>query len=405
MSTDPLGGLSTRAVRGGLSPDPLTGAILPPIHQNTTYALERIGESRGHNYSRCSNPTVSALEAALGTLEGTPPAVCYATGLAAVTSLFTTLLSAGDHAVISDVVYGGTIRLVRDVLSRFGVEATFVDSSDTQNIARAIRPSTRLVFIETPANPTLKLTDVAGVAAIARAASVPLAVDNTFLTCVLQDCFAFGADITLYSTTKYIEGHNATVGGAVLTRDEALLDALRFNRSTLGSIQSPWDASLTLRGLKTLPLRIHKQSESALLVAEWLSASDEVERVYYPTHSGNPRRAIALRQQRAGGGMVSFEVRGGVSRAVAFMNALTLCLRAESLGATETLVTHPATMTHASVPAEVRHASGISDGLIRLSVGLESVFDIISDIERALDITKGGGHDDRAEVREFCASC
>ena len=273
---------ATTAVRGGVTPDPATGAVLTPIYQSTTYHQEAVGVHKGFTYSRAANPTVSALEAALGALEDTPPAVCFATGMAAISTLFLATLKSGDHVVVSDVVYGGTVRLFQQVLSNFGVEASFVDTSDPAAVAQAIQPNTRLVFIETPANPTLKLTDIAAIAKIAHAAGIKLAVDNTFLTPVLQRPLELGADITLLSTTKYIEGHNSTVGGSIATRDEALLERLRLVRKTLGCIQSPQESWLTLRGLKTLPLRLQQHCSSAQKIAEWLEQHPKVARVHFP---------------------------------------------------------------------------------------------------------------------------
>ena len=273
---------ATTAVRGGVSPDPATGAVLTPIYQSTTYHQEAVGVHKGFTYSRAANPTVSALESALGALEDTPPAVCFATGMAAIATLFLATLKSGDHVVVSDVVYGGTVRLFQQVLSNFQVEASFVDTSDPVAVEQAIKANTRLVFIETPANPTLKLTDIAAIAKIAHAAGIKLAVDNTFLTPVLQRPLELGADITLLSTTKYIEGHNSTVGGSIATRDEVLLERLRLIRKTLGCIQSPQESWLTLRGLKTLPLRLQQHCSSAQKIAEWLEQHPKVARVHFP---------------------------------------------------------------------------------------------------------------------------
>lgn len=387
-------GLSTIAVHGGVEADPSTGAIVAPICQSTTYVQAAVGRDKGHTYSRASNPTVCALERALGALEGAPPAVAFSTGLAAETALFLSLLRAGDHVVIGDAVYGGTVRLAREVLSGLGIESTFVDSSRPEAVERAIRPETGLVFVETPANPTLKLTDIRTIAGVARRAKVPLAVDNTFLTPALLRPLDLGADVSLLSTTKFIEGHNTTVGGSIASRDERLLERLRFIRRSVGSIQTPFAAWLTLRGLKTLPLRMRRHSESALRIAEWLEAHDEVERVAYPGLASFPQRELAGRQHgELHGGVIAFEVRGGAERAVKVMNTLRRCSLAESLGAVETLVTHPVSMTHGDVPHEQREAAGIGEGLIRLSVGLEEPEDIIADLARALAAsaaTKGG---------------
>lgn len=386
MSTQDVHAISTRAIHAGLEPDQTTGSILAPIHQTTTYVQQAVGEHKGFTYSRAANPTVSALERCLGELDDAPPAVAFASGLAAETTLFLSLLKSGDHAVLSDVVYGGTVRLFRSVLANLGVEATFVDASRSENVAAAIRANTRLVFVETPANPTLKLTDIAAVSRIARAAGVPLAVDNTFLTPALQRCFDLGADIIVYSTTKHIEGHNAAIGGAITTRDEQLLERLRFIRKTLGTIAAPFDSWLTLRGAKTLPLRVRQHTENATQVAQWLERHPRVERVWYPGLDSFPQAELARRQHLGHGGLVAFEVKGGAPAGRAVMNAVELCSLAESLGSVETLITHPATMTHGDIPRADRERLGITDGLIRLSVGLESPRDIIADLDRALAI-------------------
>lgn len=375
---------STTAVRGGLRPDPTTGAVLTPIYQSTTYHQEAVGVHKGFTYSRAANPTVSALESALGALEDTPPAVCFSSGMAAISALFFATLKAGDHVVVSDVVYGGTVRLFQQILTNFGVEASFVDTADPQAVAQAIQPNTRLVFIETPANPTLKLTDIAAVAKVTHAAGIRLAVDNTFLTPVLQRPLDLGADITLLSTTKYIEGHNSTVGGSIATRDEALLERLRLVRKTLGCIQSPQESWLTLRGLKTLPLRLQQHSTNAQKVAEWLERHPKIASVHFPGLASFPQFALAQNQQSLPGGMLAFELKGGAEAGIQLMNTVRLCLLAENLGAVETLITHPVSMTHGDVPCDIRERTGITDGLVRLSVGLENSADIIADLETAL---------------------
>jgi cystathionine beta-lyase/cystathionine gamma-synthase len=374
----------TTAVRGGTTPDPATGAVLTPIYQSTTYHQQAVGVHKGFTYSRAANPTVSALEAALGALEDTPPAVCFATGMAAISALFLAVLKSGDHVVVSDVVYGGTVRLFQQILINFGVEASFVDTANPTAVGDAIRSNTKLVFIETPANPTLKLTDIAAIAKVAHAAAIKLAVDNTFLTPVLQRPLDLGADITLLSTTKYIEGHNSTVGGSIATRDGVLLERLRLVRKTLGCIQSPQESWLTLRGLKTLPLRLHQHSTNAQKVAEWLEQHPKVARVHYPGLASFPQHALAQTQQALAGGMLAFELKGGADAGIQLMNTVRLCLLAENLGAVETLITHPVSMTHGDVPREIRERTGITDGLVRLSVGLENPADIIADLETAL---------------------
>jgi len=398
---------STSVIHAGLSADPATGALLTPIYQSTTYLQEAVGVHKGFTYSRADNPTVAALERALGALEGTPPAVCFATGMAAISALFLSILKSGDHAVISDVVYGGTVRLFQQILNGVGISASFVDTSRPEEVERALTANTKIVFIETPANPTLKLTDIAAVARVTKRAGIRLAVDNTFLTPVLQRPLELGADISVLSTTKYIEGHNATVGGSIATEDQALIDRLRLVRKTLGCIQSPLESWITLRGLKTLPVRMQRHSENALVVARWLEQHPAVERVYYPGLESFPQKELGDRQQALPGGMLSFEVRGGTGAGVAVMNSVKLCSLAENLGAVETLITHPASMTHADVPPETRAAIGISDGLIRLSVGLENPRDLIADLEQAFRAAASrskAGSQSGIERRDACAA-
>jgi len=376
--------LSTRAIHGGLFPDPSTGAILTPIFQSTTFVQEAVGKDKGYTYTRSGNPTVAALERNLGELEDALPAVSFATGLAALTALFLATLRSGDRVAVCDVVYGGTVRLLRSVLEPFGVETILVDTSLPDLGASDVPDGTRLLLVESPANPTLKLTDIARAAAAAHAKGALLAVDNTLLTPALQRPLELGADVVVHSTTKYIEGHNATVGGALLTRDAALRDKLRFVQNAVGFPQSPFEAWLTLRGIKTLPVRMERHSRNALQVARFLESHPRIAHVAYPGLESFPQRELAARQQSSGGGLVVFEVAGGTEAAIQVMNSVRLCSLAENLGAVETLITHPASMTHASLSAELRHRVGISDGLVRLSVGLEDPQDIIADLSRAL---------------------
>lgn len=386
----PDASFTTRAIHAGPGPDPLTGAVLTPVHQATTYRQDGIGQDRGYTYTRCGNPTVAALEQRLGQLEGAAPAIATSTGMAATTTLFLTTLQAGDRVVLGDVVYGGTTRVLQQVLANFGVQTTVVDTSDLDAVRDALGTPARLVFVESPANPTLKLTDLAAVGELAHAAGALYVVDNTFLTPALQDCFELGADVIVYSTTKHIEGHNSTVGGALLTRDHELAERLRFVRNTTGCSQAPWEAWLTLRGLKTLPLRIRQHSAHALEIAHWLEQQPEVAQVWYPGLPSHPQFELAQRQQQTGGGLLSFELVGGTEAAHRFLRALRLVSLAENLGAVESLVTHPATMTHGTVPEEDRLAAGITDGLIRLSVGLEDPADLRADLAKALAECAGG---------------
>jgi cystathionine beta-lyase/cystathionine gamma-synthase len=388
----PVAGLATLALHGCAEAwsDRARGEALGGcITQSTSFRQSGVGDPVAHAYSRVSNPGVDELERALGDLEGAPPAVSFATGLAAETALFLAILKAGDHVVLGDCIYGGTTRLVQQVLAPLGITHTFVNASDAANVERAITERTRLVFIETPANPTLVLTDVAAVARVCRAKGVKLAVDNTFLTPVILRPLDLGADIAVYSTTKHIEGHGVALGGAITSRDVAFLQRLRFVRKSTGAIQTPLNAWLTLRGLRTLPLRLREHSRSALRVAQWLEAQPGVARVHYPGLAGFAQRALAERQHAtpAGtfhGGVVSFELAGGVPAAHALLRSVRLCTLAEHIGSVESIVTHSATMTHADVPAQQRRAAGISDGLVRLSVGLEEVEDITADLARAL---------------------
>jgi cystathionine beta-lyase/cystathionine gamma-synthase len=375
---------STVAIRGGRSLDSHASSILFPLYQTSTFVHDAVGVDKGFSYSRVSNPTVDALEKAIGALERTPPAVCFRTGMAAITTLFLSVLKSGDHVVLSDVVYGGTMRLFREVFDHLGITASFVDSSDGNNVEAAITPATRMVFIETPGNPTLKLADIEAIAQIAKRHSILLAVDNTFLTPILQKPLELGADISVLSTTKYIDGHNATVGGSLATRDENLLERLRLIRKTIGTTQAPFEAWLTLQGMKTLPARLRLHCEGAARIASWLEAHPSVERVYYPGLDSFPQKALAEKQQRAPGAMIAFELKAGNEAAIRALNNVKLCSRAESLGGLETLITHPSSTTHADLDPELRRGLGIPDGLIRLSVGLEAAKDIIADLEQAL---------------------
>lgn len=369
------------AGQGALDGDPLVA----PIVQSTTFARDSVGSTAEHQYSRVSNPSVSALERALGDLEGALPAACFSSGLAAETALFLSVLRAGDHAICGRSVYGGTTRLFRQLLADLGVETTFVDATDENAIAAAVRTNTKLLFVETPANPTLELTDIDACARIAKRAGAILAVDNTFLTPVLQRPLDLGADVSVYSTTKFIEGHSVATGGSLVTRDEPLLQRIRFIRKCTGAIQSPFNAWLTLNGLRTLPLRIERQSDTAREIAHWLSDQPGISAVHYPSLSCARTRSLAAKQHlRRDGAVVSFEIAGGLRAAQAFARRLKRCALVEHVGSTQTLITHPASMTHADVPQSQRVECNVTDGLLRLSVGLEPARDIINDLEQAL---------------------
>lgn len=376
--------IETQIIHCGSEPDPLTGAMTTPIYQTATYALEAVGVTKGYNYSRSINPTVSALEQKLAGIEHALGAIVTRSGLAASTVLVMALLKAGDHIVCTNVIFGGTIRLFNQVLSKFGISITYVDSSDINQLAAAIQSNTRMIFIETPANPLLTLTDIAAVSALSRKQNIPLVIDNTFLGPVGQQPLELGADIVLYSTTKYIDGHNSTIGGALLTNNQEYLDAFYFTRNAIGCIQAPHDAWNTMQGLKTLHIRMERHCKNAQIIAEHLQQHPQVSSVIYPGLPSFKQHALAKTQQLCFGGMLAFEVTRGHQHALHVMNNLKLCALAESLGATESLVSHPASMTHKALSEEERLKIGISNGLIRLSVGLENPQDIIADLDSAL---------------------
>jgi cystathionine gamma-lyase len=368
-----------------------SNSILFPIHQTATYIHESVGVTKGYGYSRGANPTVNALEQAISALEGTPTALCFRSGMGAITTLCLGLLKAGDHVVLSEVIYGGTVRLFQQVLGNFGIGFSFVDTSTPSAVEAAIRPNTRLIFVETPANPTLKLTDVKAIAEIAHAhENVLLAVDNTFLTPLLQDVLGLGADISMLSTTKYIDGHNATIGGSLASHSAEITERLWFVRKVIGTIASPMDSWLTLQGVKTLPARLTLHCQNAQQIAEWLEAHPLVERVYYPGLDSFPQKQLAIRQQKGFGGMLAFELKATTAESLHFIDALKLCTCAESLGSVETLITNPATASHCDIPLETRERLGVTDRLIRLSVGLESPKDLIADFEQAFAAVLGG---------------
>jgi cystathionine beta-lyase/cystathionine gamma-synthase len=375
-------GFATKAIHAAQLPDPTTGAVAFPIYQTTTYAQEAVGVNKGFTYSRTGNPTVQVLEESLNILEKGQGAACFGTGMAAITAVFA-MLSQGDHAVVSNVVYGGTPRLCNMILSRYGLKFSYVDTGDVDAVRAAIIPRTKLIFVETPANPTLKLTDIRAISEIKGDAK--LVVDNTFLTPALQVPLDLGADITLHSTTKFIEGHNTTVGGAVIVRTKKDHEDLKYLQNAMGLIQSPFNAWLTIRGLKTLDVRMKRHCENAQIIAEYLEGNPKVTKVLYPGLDSFPQASIARRQHLRGhGGLLAFELKGGVKAGLKFASSLSLIYLAENLGAVETMVTHPATMTHAAMSKQARLEAGITDGLIRLSVGLEDVDDLIFDLDQSI---------------------
>jgi cystathionine beta-lyase/cystathionine gamma-synthase len=373
--------LDTLCIHAGQEPDRTTGAVMAPIVLATTFAQDGPGAHRGYDYSRAGNPTRTALEACLAALEGAKHAVAFGSGCAATTAVLLTLRS-GDHVLVGDDVYGGTFRIFDKVLAQFGLEATFLDMTDPARVRAAMRPTTRLLWIETPSNPMLKVFDIAAIAEVARARGVPLAVDSTFATPVLQQPLGLGASMVVHSTTKYLNGHSDVVGGAVMTSDDALAERLHFLQKAVGGVPSPFDCYLVLRGIKTLAVRMKRHVESARTVADWLASHPRVARVRYPGLPSHEARALAERQMRGPGGMISFEMRGTLAHASAFLKALRLFACAESLGGVESLAEHPALMTHASLAPEARRALGIDDGLLRLSIGLEDAGDLIADLDR-----------------------
>lgn len=379
-------GFRTKQVHAGVEPDPTTGAILTPIHQSTTFVQESVDEymAKGYSYARAGNPTVRAFENKLTALEGGLDTTAYGSGMAATAAVFLALLEAGDHIIIADVVYGGTYRFADQFLRKFGVEVSFVDAADPDALESAVRDNTRMIFTETPANPTLKLTDLQAVSDICDKAGVLHVTDNTFLTPYFQRPFELGADVIVHSTTKFLDGHNATLGGAVVVNDAALQEKIAFARISAGLVMSPMVAWLTLQGSKTLSERMDRQSANAMEIARWLQGHPGVEYVNYPGLEDHPQHDLARAQASGFGAMVCFEVSGGVDAGKKLMDSVELWSLAENLGSVESLVTHPATMTHAAIPYDDRVAAGITDGLVRLSVGLEDVEDLTADLDKAL---------------------
>ncbi len=388
MSDRPAARLETLAIHAGQEPDPTTGAVMPPIVLSSTFAQPGPGEHRGFEYARTNNPTRQSLEACIAALEGGRHGFAFASGSAAMATLIHTL-APGDHIVACDDVYGGTFRLLDKVIGPLGIETSWVDLTDPARLEAAITPRTKLVWVETPTNPTLKVIDIARTIEVAHAHGVKVAVDNTFATPMLQRPLALGADIVVHSTTKYINGHSDVVGGAVVTSDDALAERLRFLQNSIGAVPSPFDCFLVLRGLKTLPVRMERHCASAATLAAFLVDRSEVERVHYPGLATHPQHDLAARQMRAPGGMVSFVVRGGLAAARRFVQTTRLFTLAESLGGVESLVGVPSMMTHAAVPEATRARLGISDGLVRLSVGLEAVDDLRADLEAGLSAARG----------------
>ncbi len=372
----------TRCIHAGQEPDPTTGAIITPIYQTATYVQDELGKHKGFEYARTQNPTRSAVEANIAALEGGARGFAFASGMAAIDAV-ASLLAAGDHMVVTDNTYGGTYRLFERVLRRHGLEFTYVDTSEVAAVERAITARTRMVFIETPTNPVMRLTDLRAVAALARGRNLRLVVDNTFASPYNQRPLELGAHLVLHSTTKYLNGHSDSVGGIVVSNDAGASEWLAFVQNAAGAILSPFDSWLVLRGTKTLAVRMAQHNANAQVVAEFLRANAKVTNVFYPGLSSHPQHALAVQQMHGFGGMLSFEV-GSFEAARTVLNGVRVFALAESLGGVESLICHPATMTHASVPAEMRAHLGITDTLVRLSVGIEDVQDLVDDLDQAL---------------------
>jgi cystathionine gamma-lyase/cystathionine beta-lyase/cystathionine gamma-lyase/homocysteine desulfhydrase len=377
-------GFSTKAVHAGIEPDPSTGSIMTPIHLTSTYVQEELGKNKGYEYSRVSNPTRTVLEKNIAALENGATGLAFASGMAAETAIFH-LLASGDHVILSRNVYGGTYRLGKLVLNNFQLDFEFVDTTDINYVKNAIQPNTKMVFIETPTNPTMEITDLTAVAKLSKNHKLVSVVDNTFATPYAQNPLDYGIDIVVHSATKYINGHSDMLGGLVVLNDPALTERLLFIQKSTGGVMSPFDAWQCLRGIKTLAVRMDRHHTNAMEVALWLSKQRKIEKVNYPGLITHPQHRLAQKQMRGFGGMISFDL-GSLDRAKMFLKSVQLCALAESLGGVETLISHPATMTHASVPPEERMAIGVTDGLVRISVGIENVEDIIADLKQALKV-------------------
>ena len=374
----------TKVVRAAIKPDPTTGAIVPPLYQTATYVLPEVGRDLGFDYTRSANPTRQVLEENLAAIEGGKYGVCFASGMAAVDSCLK-LLKAGDHVVCTDDVYGGVSRHFDNILVRYNLEFTYVNTSEPEEVKTAIKSNTKMLWVETPTNPLLKVTDLEAMAKIAKEHDLIYGVDSTFATPVFLRPLEFGADIVMHSTTKYISGHNQLIGGILITNRDDIFEEMKYVQKTIGAVPSPFDCWLTLLGVKTLHLRMAKHTENGQIVAEFLEAHPKVAKVIYPGLPSHPQHEIAKVQMSGYSGMISFELTGGIQAGKAVMNNVKLCALAESLGAVETMITHPATMTHADVPAADRHARGLTDGLVRISVGIEDPEDITTDLEQALE--------------------
>jgi cystathionine gamma-lyase/cystathionine beta-lyase/cystathionine gamma-lyase/homocysteine desulfhydrase len=374
---------STICIHAGQIPDPSTGAIITPIYQTSTYVQDELGRHKGYEYARTQNPTRAALEANVAAIEGGRAAFAYASGMAAIGAI-ASLLQSGDHVIVTENTYGGTYRYFEQVLTRYRIEFSYIDTAQPEFVERAMRPSTKMIFVETPTNPVMGLTDIAAMAEIGRRHNVRVAVDNTFASPVVQRPIELGADLVMHSTTKYLNGHSDSVGGIVIAVREDDADWLKFVQNSAGAILGPFDAWLVLRGTKTLPVRMAQHNANGLALAEFLESHPKVTRVLYPGLPSHPQHELARRQMRGFGGMLAFDL-GSFEDARRVCNRVRLMALAESLGGVETLISHPASMTHSSVPAERRRAMGLTDSLVRISAGIEDIEDLISDLRQALD--------------------
>ena len=373
----------TKVVRASTKPDKTTGAVVPPIYQTATYVLEEVGVDKGFDYTRAANPSRQLLEEHLAEIEGAKYGVCFSSGMAAVDSVLK-ILKSGDHVICSDDVYGGVSRHFNNVLIHYGIEFTYVNTSNPHEVEEALKSNTKLLWVETPTNPLLKITDLEAMNKIAKSNNLLFGVDATFSTPVFLRPLEYGADLVMHSTTKYLSGHNQIIGGSIHTNNKEIFDKMKFIQKTIGAVPSPFDCFLTMLGLRTLHLRMERHNKNAISVAEFLENHPKVSRVAYPGLKSDPGYKIAKEQMSGYSGMISFELKGGIPSGKHLMNNVKLCLLAESLGAVETMITHPATMTHAEVPVKERHARGLTDGLVRLSVGIEDQTDIIEDLKQAL---------------------
>jgi cystathionine beta-lyase/cystathionine gamma-synthase len=375
-------GFATDAIHVGQEPDPATGAIVSPIYQTSTYLQEALGRNKGYDYARTAHPNRRALERCLARLEGGAAAFAFSSGMAAIDAVFR-LLRPGDHAILSEAVYGGVFRLTTQLLREFGLTFEFLDTADLDRVARAVRPQTRMLYVETPTNPTMRITDLAAAARLARERGLRLVVDNTFLSPYFQQPLALGADLVVHSLTKYLNGHSDAVGGAVVLARAEDAEPIYFIQRSAGAVLGPMDCWLVARGIKTLAVRMEQHNRNGLAVAGYLAGHPKVARVLYPGLPSHPQHELARRQQRGFGAMLSFDL-GSLAAARRLLDHVRLCSLAESLGGVETLISHPALMTHASIPENVRREIGITDGLVRLSVGIEDAEDLIADLDQAL---------------------